>query len=393
MKLGKKISLIAISVILVMMSLVIYLMVQAQANTMRSADEEQTRQALHVLVSNMVATADFQGEGYRDTTIQSLVQYYFSQYASLVQEKTTYYSLASEGRYLYNLCPYDPMAQMPLEEGEEGTLRITAEQGEPILICGATFSMAGNQFAVYISRDVSGTQQQIVRLQLLGFGLLAVACIVGAAVLVILLKRALQPITRLTKTATAISEGNYQMRTAYTSADEIGQLSKAFDQMADSIEAKVASLDAELERKELLLGALSHEIRTPMTAVVGYADTLLHMPLDEGQREKCVQQIAEAGRRAEGLTQKMMDMISLTGQGSARKQEFSAAHLIESLADVYSGRVDFTRQIETVYGDETLLYSLLENLIVNALRASEESDRVLVCFRTEGPDCVITVEK
>ena len=90
MKLGKKISLIAISVILVMMSLVIYLMVQAQANTMRSVDEEQTRQALHVLVSNMVATADFQGEGYRDTTIQSLVQYYFSQYASLVQEKTTY---------------------------------------------------------------------------------------------------------------------------------------------------------------------------------------------------------------------------------------------------------------------------------------------------------------
>ena len=54
--------------------------------------------------------------------------------------------------------------------------------------------------------------------------------------------------------------------------------------------------------------------------------------------------------------------------------------------------MDFTRQTETVYGDETLLYSLLENLIVNALRASEESDRVLVCFRTEGPDCVITVE-
>ena len=182
------------------------------------------------------------------------------------------------------------------------------------------------------------------------------------------------------------------MRTAYTSTDEIGQLSKAFDQMAGSIEAKVASLDAELERKELLLGALSHEIRTPMTAVVGYADTLLHMPLDEGQREKCVQQIAEAGRRAEGLTQKMMDMISLTGQGNARKQEFSAAHLIESLANVYGGRVDFMRQTETLYGDETLLYSLLENLIVNALRASEESDRVRVCFRTEGPDCVITVE-
>ena len=157
MKLGKKISLIAISVILVMMSLVIYLMVQAQASTMRSADEEQTRQALHVLVSNMVSAADFQGEGYRDTTIQSLVQYYFSQYASLVQEKTTYYSLASEGQYLYNLCPYDPMAQMPLEEGEEGTLRTTAEQGEQVLICGATFFVTENHFAVYISRDVSGT--------------------------------------------------------------------------------------------------------------------------------------------------------------------------------------------------------------------------------------------
>ena len=368
MKLWKKISLIVISVILVMTSAVIYLIVEIQAGTLRQADEEYVQNTMGVLVSNMISVADFSEEDYRDTTVKSLVQYYFSRYASLVQEKNTYYSLASEGEYLYNLCPYDPMAR--LGEETEGLLRRTVEYGKELVVCRETFSVGQQIFSAYICKDVSATREQIGRLRILGFTLLAAACAVGAVVLALLLRKALEPVARLTRSASLIS--------------------KAFDQMAESIEGKIESLDRELERKELLIGALSHEIKTPMTAVVGYADTLLRMPLDKEQQEKCARQIAEAGRRAESLSQKMMDMISLSGQDAAKKQDFAARKLTGELAEIYGDRVEFICRIESLYGDETLVFSLIENLIQNALRASEEGERIRVILKEEeGYDAIL----
>lgn len=390
MKLWKKISLIVISVILVMTSAVIYLIVEIQAGTLRQADEEYVQNTMGILVSNMISVADFSEEDYRDTTVKSLVQYYFSRYASLVQEKNTYYSLASEGEYLYNLCPYDPMAR--LGEETEGLLRRTVEYGKELVVCRETFSVGQQVFSAYICKDVSATREQIGRLRILGFTLLAAACAVGAVVLALLLRKALEPVARLTRSASLISEGHYGLRTAYESRDEIGWLSKAFDQMAESIEGKIESLDRELERKELLIGALSHEIKTPMTAVVGYADTLLRMPLDKEQQEKCARQIAEAGRRAESLSQKMMDMISLSGQDAAKKQDFAAEKLTGELAEIYGDRVEFICRIESLYGDETLVFSLIENLIQNALRASEEGERIRVTLKEEEGYDVILVE-
>ena len=88
----------------------------------------------------------------------------------------------------------------------------------------------------------------------------------------------------------------------------------------------------------------------------------------------------------------MMDMISLSGQDAAKKQDFAAEKLTGELAEIYGDRVEFICRIESLYGDETLVFSLIENLIQNALRASEEGERIRVTLKEEEGYDVILVE-
>lgn len=397
MKLWQKISAVSIAVTLLTMSAAVSAIIAIQASAQRRADEEQLRRSIDVFCSNCVSAVNAQGGAYREVTLQSMVQFYFSQFASVLRDENVYYSLSADGKYLFNLCPYDPVLlseqqSLPQPAGEEPYLfRALSEQGEPLLVCSRSFAVSRQEFQMYITRNVSAAEGQITRYCLIGFGTLALACAASALLTALLLRSALKPIHLLTKTADAISKGNYRLRTACHSRDEVGQLSAAFDRMSEAMEEKLESLDRELEQKEFLLGALSHEIKTPMTAVVGYGETLLRMPLDREQQMMCAGKIVEAGHRAETLSRKMMELVSLTEQQPDGKRQFPVSGLVESLREACPQRVRFVVKAESVYGDEALLFSLIANLIQNALRASPEDTEVAVSIEEKGAFTVIEV--
>ncbi len=397
MKLWQRISLISISVAFLMMGTAVGVIVGIQAGARRRADEEYAASAIEMLCSNCVSAAEAQGGAYRDMTLRSVVQFYFSQFASVMRDGNTWYSLAADGKYLFNRCLYDPAGLLKGEdipdsqEGEALLFRTFSKEKVPLLICAQAFTISGQEFQVYICRDVSNTEGQIKGYWAIGFGVLSLSCGASAVLTALLLRASLKPVAELTQRADLISKGSYRLRTNAASRDEIGQLSAAFDRMAESIEERIASLDRELERRQFLIGALSHEIKTPMTAVVGYGETLLRMPLDREQQAACAEKIVEAGKRTASLSQKMMELIGLTEQGNIEKREIPIYRLAERLRDIYPERVRFIVEAGCIYGDEALLCSLVGNLVQNALRASPEKGEVVVAFTEEGDFSVITV--
>ena len=391
MKLWKKIAALLLAVMLPIMSISMFSLVSVQARSMRKVDEENTHYALSACRTS-VSSAAKQHIGFvQETTQRSIVQYFFSEYAAVARNENTYFSLALNGEYLFNISPYDPKTVIPentlytmAEEMQPYPIvaqRVTAQNGESVWIGGCIVAVGDKEYAAYVSMNVSQTENRIAQMYRISVGVIISACLLTAFASVLLLKHITKPITKLTETASAIADGEYHLRSRYVSGDEVGALSTAFDQMAEAIEEKIHALDAENERKQFLLGALSHELRTPMTSIVGYGESLLHMPLTEEQQRACAQKIIDSGRRAEQLSQKMMELVSLSAEKEIVKSVFETEHLLSAIKDIFGERVEISCMVKELFGDETLLFSLLSNLIQNALRASNQDETVNVSIR------------
>ena len=108
-------------------------------------------------------------------------------------------------------------------------------------------------------------------------------------------------------------------------------------------------------------------------------------------QEESALKILEAGRHAEALSQKMMDVISLSKQPELTKTAVKSTELKRIIEDFFPGKTAFQLTTDTVYGDQTLLISLLTNLVQNAIRASAENDVAEVSISEEEQSTLIQV--
>lgn len=90
-----------------------------------------------------------------------------------------------------------------------------------------------------------------------------------------------KPIRLLTRGTKRMAAGDYDYRARQISNDELGQLTKDFNDMANALEENMARLEEEIQDRENFVAAFAHELKTPLTAIIGYADMLRSHKLDE----------------------------------------------------------------------------------------------------------------
>ena len=91
------------------------------------------------------------------------------------------------------------------------------------------------------------------------FLLLSIVIVGGLSILTSLLfsRRLTRPINELAQAASAIGGGNYARRVVPSTLDEVGELSRTFNKMAEALETQES-----LRRK--LIADVAHELRTPL---------------------------------------------------------------------------------------------------------------------------------
>lgn len=186
--------------------------------------------------------------------------------------------------------------------------------------------------------------------------------------------RLTQPINKLNEISQHIAKGHYEQRTNIHRKDEIGELSQSFDEMANATYSTIQELKANAEAKETFMGSFSHEIKTPMTAIIGFADMLRSYECDLETIQKSAHFIYQEGTRLEQLSTSLMELLSLSNLHIALEKT-SLTPLIEQLKEYYKAlqvsNVVFHVEDAIVLSNPTLLYTLLKNLIDNALKASQ----------------------
>ena len=83
------------------------------------------------------------------------------------------------------------------------------------------------------------------------------------------------PLDKLSDCIHKIEDGHLESRIADTGNDEFTEVFTDFNEMADRLQASVASLERQEENRRELLMNISHDLRSPLTSVKAYVEGLL----------------------------------------------------------------------------------------------------------------------
>lgn len=188
-----------------------------------------------------------------------------------------------------------------------------------------------------------------------------------------------RPLSRLSKATREIAANNLSSRSRVRTDDEIGALSKDFDDMASRLEAGVNDMQSMLNRQKSFMGSFAHEMKTPMTSVIGYADLIRQGLLNDTDSERAAHYMFNEGKRLESLSSKLLEMF-LVEDGGIERQPVDMAALIDSVLEplvkpFYDIEVQLIWNVQpyVLEVDEGLVRSLLVNFIENAKRAVSET--------------------
>jgi len=211
-----------------------------------------------------------------------------------------------------------------------------------------------------------------------------IVLVILGSIIFVLLRRMMRPITLMNSAAIEIANGAYEKRVTIDRDDELGTLARSFNRMADSVEDNIAHISRIAEERQQFIDDLSHEMRTPLTSILGYAEYLQQAKSTEEERILAAGHLLETAQRLNALSAKLLELTSFQGE-SIEFKNVSVLELFEATAAMM--RLTLTErdiglsasdEPVSIYGDETLLLSLLTNLIENAARASKPGDIIMM---------------
>ena len=206
-----------------------------------------------------------------------------------------------------------------------------------------------------------------------------------------------QPIRRISRGAKQLSDGRYDRRVAVRQDDELGELAKDFNRMADALEEKIRALEDAAQRQKDFTASFAHELKTPLTSVIGYADTLRSRRLTPEQQLEAADCIFSEGKRLEAMSFALLDLFALDRE-APQMQPVSVTQLVQETASSAehllkeSGmRLLTEAEPETITASPELLKTLLYNLIDNARKASKPGDPIRLSGRRNAEGYCFTV--
>ena len=197
------------------------------------------------------------------------------------------------------------------------------------------------------------------------------------------------PVRRLQKAVERFGRGDLSARAGSSRRDELGQLARTFDQMADRIETLLAA-------QRRLLMDISHELRSPL-ARLGVA---VELARSGENRDSALDRIEKEADRLNTLVGELLQVTRAEGETGSLKAEpvrldCLLGELVEDSSIEAQARgcaVEFRAAPPvTVQGDPELLRRAVENVIRNAIRYAPRDSAVQVTLERRNGTGVVRV--
>lgn len=195
-----------------------------------------------------------------------------------------------------------------------------------------------------------------------------------------------RPLKQMSKAAKSFGQGDFSARITYHSSDEIGNLAKSFNQMADSL--------AELENTRVnFIANVSHELKTPMTTIGGFIDGILDGTIDKKDEDKYLKLVSDEIKRLSRLVRAMLNVARIeAGQTEINFTDIDIRDLVITTLFNFENVIE-DKKIEVrgleqmpkilVLGDKDLTHQIVYNLIDNAVKFCNEGGYLEFTVDTE----------
>lgn len=184
------------------------------------------------------------------------------------------------------------------------------------------------------------------------------------------------PLREMNKAAKKFGSGNFNVRVPVRGNDEVAELAKAFNNMADSL----ANLET---ARNTFMANVAHDLRTPMTTISGFIDNLLIGAIPKENEAYYLGIIKEEVKRLSRLVSSLLDITRLqAGDRKLTMANFDICELarlilisFEQKIDAKKLNVEFECDEERmlVYADRDAIYQMLYNICDNAVKFAYEN--------------------
>ncbi len=230
-----------------------------------------------------------------------------------------------------------------------------------------------------IAHSVSIVRQQI----LIAGGIALLLALVSGY----LVARALaQRVKRLELAAEQVAAGRFETPIPVDSADELGQLAVAFNQM----QRQLAQLES---AREKFIATASHELRTPIFSLGGFVELLEDEDLDEETRRRFLEQVKEQVARLRKLSVDLLDLSRLeSGSLELRPEQVDLGELTRSVSGEFEpalaqhdAHLELRLAARTISAqcDPVRVAQIMRILLDNALTHTPSGTRIVVTAGTD----------
>lgn len=263
---------------------------------------------------------------------------------------------------------------------EKGTFG--GKLGEPSLTVGyPIFFNRAFKGGVLIHASLPEVQKTFADIYRITIWAILFAGLTAYGILYIQVKKISQPLKEISEAAKIIAGGEFQKRLSINTNDEIEELAKSFNHMAESLE-KIE------ENRRNLIADISHDLRSPMTLVRGFIEGILDGTIPPEQHRHYLHIVLAESKGLIKMTNDLLELDQMQqGQIEVKNQSFELHEVIRRKLISFETPVK-EKQLEvslvlyqesvSVWADPNFLDRILSNLLDNAIKFTPPGEKVTV---------------
>lgn len=204
-----------------------------------------------------------------------------------------------------------------------------------------------------------------------------------------------EPITKITKKAKELGEGNYNIEFDSSDVLEIDELANTLNHVSKDL-SKIDTL-----RRDLMAN-VSHDLKTPLTMIRAYAECVRDISYkDKEKREKDLNVIIEETERLNVLVNDILDLSKMQANADELSLEkFDLCEVIKEVMtryEILKTTEDYNFIIEIpdkaeVNADKKKITQVIYNLINNAINYTGSDKLVIVRLKNTRKEYIFEVE-